>query len=244
MNVAILFGRKNSKSIKNKNILKVFSKEMFMYPIEAAKKSKFIEKIYVSSDSNYILKKASNKGCEKITRPKYLCNDKALLEDAIQHAVNYCQNKNNHKIKNFVILLCNSICVRHIDIDKGFKILEKNKNFDTVTTVSKFNNFSPVRSKKINGKNLLNYIPNKTLKKFTPLSCDRDKSVHSYLCTQSFTISRAKIMEKMKKNPFPFNWMGKKSTYIIQDSCVGDIDFPWQLEATKWWIKKNSKKTK
>ena len=56
MNVALLFGRKNSKSIKNKNILKIFSKEMFMYPIDAAKKSKFINKIYVSSDSNYILK--------------------------------------------------------------------------------------------------------------------------------------------------------------------------------------------
>ena len=38
MNVAILFGRKNSKSIKNKNIIKILSKKMFMYPIDAAKK--------------------------------------------------------------------------------------------------------------------------------------------------------------------------------------------------------------
>ena len=242
MNVALLFGRKNSKSIKNKNILKIFSKEMFMYPIHAAKKSKFINKIYVSSDSNYILKKAHNEGCEIIYRPKYLCNDKALLEDAIQHAVNYCQNKNNYLIKNFVILLCNSICVNYKEIDKGFNILAKNKKFDTVTTVSKFNNFSPVRSKKIKGKQLLNYITNSTLKRFTPLSCDRDKSVHSFYCTQSFTISRARILRKMKKNPFPFNWMAKKTTYIFQDSCVGDIDFPWQLEATKWWIKKYLKK--
>ena len=93
MNIAILFGRKNSKSIKNKNILKIFKKEMFMYPLEAAKKTKMIDKIYVSSDSSYILKKAESKGCEKILRPKRLCDDKALLEDAIQHAVNYCQKK-------------------------------------------------------------------------------------------------------------------------------------------------------
>ena len=242
MNIAILFGRKNSKSIKNKNILKIFKKEMFMYPLEAAKKTKMIDKVYVSSDSSYILKKAESKGCEKILRPKRLCDDKALLEDAIQHAVNYCQKKNFYKVKNFVILLCNSICVRHQDIDKGFEILNKNKKFDTVTTISKFNNFSPVRSKKISGKKLLNYIPNKTLKKITPLSCDRDKSIHSFYCTQSFTISRSKILKKMKNNPFPFNWMGKKSTYLFQDSCVGDIDFPWQLEATKWWIKKYIKK--
>ena len=92
MNVALLFGRKNSKSIKNKNILKILSKKMFMYPIDAAKKVKQIEKIYVSSDSEYILSQSKRKGCIPIKRPKYLCNDKALLEEAIQHAVNHCQN--------------------------------------------------------------------------------------------------------------------------------------------------------
>ena len=45
MNVALLFGRKDSKSIKNKNIIKILSKKMFMYPIDAAKKVKQIEKI-------------------------------------------------------------------------------------------------------------------------------------------------------------------------------------------------------
>lgn len=242
MNVAILFGRKNSKSIKNKNILKIFSKPMFMYPLQAAKKVKEISKIYVSSDSNYILSQSKKNNCIPIKRPKFLCNDKALLEDAIQHAVNYCQKLNNNKIKNFIILLCNSICVKDSDIKNGLKILKNSNNFDTVTTVSKFNNFSPVRTKKIKNKYLLNYIPNNNLKKFTPLSCDRDKSVHAYYCTQSFTISRAKSLKNMKKNPFPFNWMAKKTTFIYQDSCVGDIDFPWQIEATKWWIKKYLKK--
>ena len=242
MNVAILFGRKNSKSIKNKNILKIFSKPMFMYPLDAAKKVNEIEKIYVSSDSSYILKQAKKKKCIPIKRPKYLCNDKALLEDAIQHAVNYCQNENNQKIKNFIILLCNSICVKNEDIKKGLKILDNSKKFDTVTTVSKFNNFSPVRTKKIIKNSLLNYIPNEKLKKFTPLSCDRDKSVHAYYCTQSFTISRAKVLKNMKRNPFPFNWMAKRTTFLFQDACVGDIDFPWQIEATKWWIKNYLKK--
>ena len=238
MNVAILFGRKNSKSIKNKNIMKIFSKPMFMYPIDAAKKVKLIDKIYVSSDSKFILDHSKKKVCIPINRPKYLCNDKALLEDAIQHAANFCQRDNENKIKNFIILLCNSICVRSNDIFKGLNLLKKSNKFDTVTTVSKFNNFSPVRAKKIIGQKLLNYIPNKKLKEFTPLSCDRDKSVHSYYCTQSFTVSRAKVLKNMKMNPFPFNWMSKKTSFLFQDSCVGDIDFPWQIEATKWWIKK------
>ena len=52
MNIAILFGRKNSKSIRNKNILKIFSKPMFMYPLSAAKKVKQIDKIYQTAIKN------------------------------------------------------------------------------------------------------------------------------------------------------------------------------------------------
>lgn len=238
MNVAILFGRKNSKSIKNKNIIKILSKPIFTYPIIAAKKVKAISKIYVSTDSNNIIEKSLKMGCEIIKRPSYLCTDEALLEDAIQHAVNYCQKINDYKIKNFIILLCNSICINYRDLSKGLNILQKNKRIDTVTTVSKFNNFSPVRAKKVKNKMLQNYIPNKQLSRFTKLSCDRDKSVHSFFCTQSFTISKAKILKNMKMNPFPYNWMGKRVKHIEQKFCVGDIDFPWQIEVTKWWIKK------
>ena len=36
--------------------------------------------------------------------------------------------------------------------------------------------------------------------------------------------------------------MSNKTSFLVQDSCVGDIDFPWQIEATKWWIKKYLKK--
>ena len=97
--------------------------------VDAAKKAKSINKIYVSSDSKFILNRAQKKGCSPIVRPSYLCSDKALLEDAIQHAVNFCQKENNNKIKNFVILLCNSICVTSNDIEEGFELLKKEKKF-------------------------------------------------------------------------------------------------------------------
>ena len=55
MNVAVLFGRKNSKKIKNKNILKIFSKPMFMYPIDAAKQVKEIPKFMYHLTQNLFL---------------------------------------------------------------------------------------------------------------------------------------------------------------------------------------------
>ena len=152
MNVAILFGRKNSKSIKNKNILKIFRTfAIFMYPIHAAKGKRNRKNLRQRLKNSLKLKRKMYTN----SKTKKSCNDKALLEDAIQHAVNYCQKKNNFKIKNFIILLCNSICVRSDDIKKGIKILKNNKTIDTVTTVSKFNNFSLVRTKKIEEKTKL-----------------------------------------------------------------------------------------
>ena len=55
MNIAILFGRKNSKSVRNKNVLNFYGKPAFSYPLEAALKNKFINKIYVSTDSSEII---------------------------------------------------------------------------------------------------------------------------------------------------------------------------------------------
>ena len=57
-----------------------------------------------------IAKECEKKECKVIKRPKNLCTDDALLEDAIQHAVNVCI-KDNKNIKNYIILLCNSICL-------------------------------------------------------------------------------------------------------------------------------------
>ena len=95
------FGRKIVRVLKIKIYLKYFQNQCLCI-LWMQQKKKNINKIYVSSDSKYILKQSKSKGCIPINRPKYLCNDKALLEDAIQHAVTFCQKENHNKIENFV----------------------------------------------------------------------------------------------------------------------------------------------
>ena len=58
--IAIITARGGSKRIKNKNILNFFGKPMIAYSIEAAKKTKLFDQIYVSTDSLKI-KKISEK---------------------------------------------------------------------------------------------------------------------------------------------------------------------------------------
>jgi CMP-N-acetylneuraminic acid synthetase len=240
--VALIFGRKNSKGLKNKNIKKINGKPMFSYVIDEVKKVKNIKSIYVSTDSEFIISKAK-KNCKIIERPSFLSNDKALLSDAIYHAVEISK-KREGKIDNFLILLCNSICFHYEEINKALKMIERNKKVDTITTISKFNMFSPVRAVKIKNKKIENFIPNNILKKYTNLSGDRNKSTDAYFCNHSFSLSKAKVFNQPKKNPMPFQWMGKTKFFLEQEFCVGDIDFEWQIPVVKWWLKRKKKRFK
>ena len=59
--VALVFGRKNSKGLKNKNIRKINGKPAFSHVVDEVKKVKSIKKIYVSTDSEYIISKKKKK---------------------------------------------------------------------------------------------------------------------------------------------------------------------------------------
>ena len=53
--LCLIPARSGSKTIKNKNIVKINNKELFYYSIRFSKKLKFIKKIIFSSDSsNYL----------------------------------------------------------------------------------------------------------------------------------------------------------------------------------------------
>ena len=54
---AILIGRAKSKGFPNKNIKKINNKHLFEFPIIACQRSKIVDKIFVSTDSNIIKKK-------------------------------------------------------------------------------------------------------------------------------------------------------------------------------------------
>ena len=54
--IAIIPARAGSKEIKKKNIIKINGHPLISYSIEAAKKSKFIKNVFVSTDGKEIAK--------------------------------------------------------------------------------------------------------------------------------------------------------------------------------------------
>ena len=57
---AILIGRKGSKGFPGKNLKKINGKRMCEYPLLAAKQTKSIEKIFISTDCPVIKKHQKN----------------------------------------------------------------------------------------------------------------------------------------------------------------------------------------
>ena len=54
--IGIIPARSGSKGLKNKNLKKLMSYPLVTYPVKAAKKSRYIDKIIVSTDSKKIAK--------------------------------------------------------------------------------------------------------------------------------------------------------------------------------------------
>ncbi|MBK6836153.1 MAG: hypothetical protein IPG89_18530 [Bacteroidetes bacterium] len=71
-NIAIIPARGGSKRLVNKNIYLLKVKPLIAYSIEACLKSRSIEEIYVSSDSEEILAVAAQYGAKPLLRTHHL----------------------------------------------------------------------------------------------------------------------------------------------------------------------------
>ena len=53
--LTIITARKGSKGLKDKNVRKINGKELFLWPVNAAVKSKYIDLVTISTDSEKII---------------------------------------------------------------------------------------------------------------------------------------------------------------------------------------------
>ncbi|MBU1659483.1 acylneuraminate cytidylyltransferase family protein [bacterium] len=85
--LAIIPARGGSKRLPRKNILDLAGKPLLAWSIEAGLKSKYIDKVLVTSDDEEILLIAQQFGAEIIQRPKHLAADTSTTFDSIKHTI-------------------------------------------------------------------------------------------------------------------------------------------------------------
>jgi len=127
--LAIIPARGGSKRLPKKNILDLNGKPLIAHTIEASLKSKYIDKVVVSSDSEEILNISKKFGADIIKRPNELADDTSTTFDAIEHTIN------NLKKYDYIILLQPTSPLRNnIHIDEACELLE-NKRADAIVSV-------------------------------------------------------------------------------------------------------------
>ena len=135
--LAIIPARGGSKEIRRKNLQKLSGKPLIAHTIIAAKKTKSINKIIVSTDDKEIGKISKNNGAEvPFLRPKQISKDTSSTIEVIKHALKFLQ-ENQSYVPDIIILLQPTSPLRTSQlITKTINTLKKSKA-TSVITVSK-----------------------------------------------------------------------------------------------------------
>ena len=157
--LAIIPARGGSKRLPRKNVLDLCGKPLIAYTIEAALKSKYIDKVIVSSDDEEILNISSNFGADIIKRPIDLANDTATTFDTIKHTID-----NFEKYDYIVLLQPTSPLRNEKHIDEAIQLLEE-KNADSIISVCEMDH-SPLWSNTLpKDGNMSNFLKDEILNK-------------------------------------------------------------------------------
>tara|TARA_B100001540_G_C15816557_1_gene647850 strand:- start:3677 stop:4387 length:711 start_codon:yes stop_codon:yes gene_type:complete len=135
--LAIIPARGGSKGIRKKNIQKLLGKPLISYTITAAKNTKSINKIIVSTDDNEIKKISQNIGAEvPFLRPKQISKDTSSTIEVIKHALKFLEETQSYKPDIIILLQPTSPLRTSQLITKTINTLKKSKA-TSVITVSK-----------------------------------------------------------------------------------------------------------
>ena len=126
-NVIIIPARGGSKEIKNKNLVNFCGKPLLYWTIKQALSCKFVNEVFVSSDSDEILSFSKTNGARTIKRPKKLSTDISQSEEAILHVLKETKNF----FKTIIFLQATSPLRKRDDIDNAIKTFYK-KNYDSL----------------------------------------------------------------------------------------------------------------
>lgn len=134
--ISFIFARGGSKGIKNKNLLKFKKTSLLGNSIIHSKKSHYIERTFVSTDSEKIAREAKkNKAEVPFIRPKYLAKPNSPEIFSWRHAVKFLDKKLKLN-PDYIVSVPTTCPLRRVsDIDKCIHKAIKN-NLDMVFAVT------------------------------------------------------------------------------------------------------------
>ncbi len=133
--LSIIPARGGSKRLPRKNILDLAGKPLIAWSIEAAKSSKYIDEVMVTTDDKEIAKVSVRYGAKvPFFRPEVLATDIASTFDVIEHTIDFYKNDLKKEFDYLVLLQPTSPLRKKTHIDEAIALMVA-KNADAVISV-------------------------------------------------------------------------------------------------------------
>lgn len=218
--LAIIPARGGSKGIIKKNIIKVNGKPLIQYTIEKAKKSKYLDKIIVSTDNEEIANIARKCGASvPFLRPKRLAEDESKTIDAMIHIIEQLSNK--EEIYDYLVLLQPTQPLRQVfHIDEAIELMIE-KKINSLVSVSEVKEH-PILMRKI--------TENGELDKLLCIN----STIRRQEFPQYYKVNGAVYINRIDKNlTLNTSFNDNKYPYVMDTKYDLDIDEYFDLEIFK-----------
>lgn len=206
--LAIIPARGGSRRLPHKNVLDLGGKPLIGWSIEAGVKSRYIDKVIVSSDSDEILQISQKYGAATIKRPNELANETATTFDAIEHTLAQCSGY------DYVVLLQPTSPFRNEHhIDNAIELLSQ-KSADAVISVCETEH-SPLWSNTLPSDNSLDGFVSDSIKNLPSQSLPLYYRLNGaiYICQTNRLLEEKTFL--FRDNIF---------AYVMDKDCSVDID--------------------
>ena len=237
MVAAVLIGKEGSTGFPRKNVFPVLGRPMCAYPLLAAKASRHVDGVWVSTDSPRIAAIAREHGAQVIDRPAHLCTKEALSEDVFVHADRHIRETTGAVPEILVLLMANAPTILPSTIDEGIEALRRDPGLDSAVTVSCYNMYSPLRARRITAEGLLlPFVSFEAMGDPATLSSDRGSQGDVWFADMGVSIVRRRCLERIDEGLLPQKWMGRRIFPLRQWGGV-DVDFAWQIPHVERWLR-------
>lgn len=128
--LAVVPARGGSRGIPHKNIILVNGKELITYTLDAAKKSKYLDEVIVSTEDDNIAKVARREGIRVLLRPAILAQDNSKTIDVLLDVINTLDEE-----YDYLVLLQPTQPLRHAEhIDGAIEVMI-DQNYSSLVSV-------------------------------------------------------------------------------------------------------------
>lgn len=222
--LAIIPARGGSKGIPRKNLKELNEKPLIAYAIEEALKSKYIDKLIVSTEDKEIAETSKQFGAEvPFLRPMELAADDTPGIEPILHAINWFHEK-EYVFDYVMCLQCTSPFRKFEQIDEAIEKLV-NEGSDSIVSVCE-SEVSPFWMKKIEDGIMKDFLSN------ISFYARRQDVPKVYRLNGAIYLAKTEVLYKYN------NWYTENTIPYIMDKLSSiDIDDIWDFKFAEFLMK-------